>query len=91
MHPLQVLPGTHLHAVLGISELEVNTRHIQAVATAGEGYRVAATAPDGVVEAIENESGTVLGLQFHPERMGTSMQPLFRHLIQHAQASLVPL
>ena len=85
-HPVVLAEGSHLRALLGQDEIEVNTRHIQAIATTGAGFRVAATAPDGVVEAIENEDGTLLGLQFHPERMGTTMHPLFRHLIEQAQA-----
>ena len=78
--------GSYLRTLLGQDEIEVNTRHLQAIASIGTGYRVAATAPDGVVEAIENEEGTLLGMQFHPERMGAPMQPLFRHLIACARA-----
>lgn len=85
-HPVRLADGSHLHALLGQDTLDVNTRHLQAIATTGAGFRVAATAPDGVVEAIENETGTLLGVQFHPERMGTMMLPLFRHLIDCATA-----
>lgn len=85
-HPVRAVPGTHVARLLGEEELAVNTRHIQAVAQLGGGFRVAATAPDGVIEAIENEEGTILGLQFHPERMGPVMRPLFAHLIQQARA-----
>jgi putative glutamine amidotransferase len=46
---------------------------------------VAATAPDGVIEAIEHENGRILGVQFHPERMGRSMLPLFRDLVDRAK------
>ncbi len=85
-HAVTLAEGSHLRALLGQDEIEVNTRHLQAIATTGAGYRVAATAPDGVVEAIENEDGTMLGMQFHPERMGAPMQPLFRHLIACARS-----
>ncbi len=61
-HAVVLEAGSHLRALLGQDEIEVNTRHLQAIATTGAGYRVAATAPDGVVEAIENEDGTVLGM-----------------------------
>ena len=84
IHPVSLAEGSHLRALLGQDTLDVNTRHLQAIATTGAGFRVAATAPDGVVEAIENETGSVLGVQFHPERMGARMQPLFRHLINCA-------
>ena len=85
-HPVVLAEGSHLRALLGQDEIEVNTRHIQAIATTGAGFRVAATAPDGVVEAIENEDGTLMGVQFHPERMGATMHPLFRNLIEKARA-----
>lgn len=84
VHRIAIKPATLLRDLLGTSSLEVNTRHVQAIAEPGSGLRVAATAPDGVIEAIENEDGTLLGVQFHPERMGTTMQPLFRHLVERA-------
>ena len=85
-HPLRIQPGTTLHRLLGIETAAVNTRHIQAVAEVGRGFLVSGTAPDGTVEAIENEDGSLLGLQFHPERMGASMQPLFAHLVEQARS-----
>ncbi len=85
-HPVRLHPGTHVRRLLGAETVEVNTRHVQAVASVGEGLHVAATAPDGVIEAVENEAGTLLGVQFHPERMGAAMQPLFRHLVAQARA-----
>lgn len=46
----------------------VNSRHHQAPKTPGEGLVVSATAPDGVVEAIEDPSRRFcLGVQWHPE------------------------
>lgn len=83
-HSLRLQEGTHLARLLNRRDINVNTRHLQAIATPGAGFRVAATAPDGVIEAIENEAGTILGVQFHPERLGPAMQPLFRYLIEKA-------
>lgn len=85
-HPVRIRPGTHLHRLLGTDTVEVNTRHVQALACTGDGFTCSATAPDGVIEAIENADGTILGTQFHPERMGPAMQPLFDHLVRHARA-----
>ncbi len=86
-HPLHVRRDTWLHRILKEDEVAVNTRHIQAVATPGTGFAVSATAPDGVVEAIENTSGSMIGVQFHPERMGEVMRPLFAHLVSTAAGS----
>jgi putative glutamine amidotransferase len=47
---------------------EVNSRHHQAVKTVAPGFRVSATAPDGVIEAVEDPRARFcLGVQWHPE------------------------
>jgi putative glutamine amidotransferase len=47
---------------------DVNSRHHQAVKNAAPGFKVAATAPDGVIEAIEDPGARFcLGVQWHPE------------------------
>jgi putative glutamine amidotransferase len=47
---------------------DVNSRHHQSVKALGEGLVTTATAPDGVVEAIEDPSRRfLLGVQWHPE------------------------
>lgn len=83
-HALLPTPNSYLHRILGGHVLEVNSRHLQAVKDPGQGYTVSGLAPDGVIEAIEDATGTRLGVQFHPERMGSAMGPLFRHLISCA-------
>jgi putative glutamine amidotransferase len=46
----------------------VNSRHHQSVKTVGSGLVTTATAPDGVVEALEDPSKRFfLGVQWHPE------------------------
>jgi putative glutamine amidotransferase len=48
--------------------LEVNSRHHQAVKEVAKGFVATATAPDGVVEAIEDPKARFcLGVQWHPE------------------------
>ncbi|HEY2152219.1 MAG TPA: gamma-glutamyl-gamma-aminobutyrate hydrolase family protein [Vicinamibacterales bacterium] len=47
---------------------EVNSRHHQAVKQIAPGLKVTATAPDGVIEAIEDPAAEFcLGVQWHPE------------------------
>jgi putative glutamine amidotransferase len=47
---------------------EVNSRHHQAVKQIAPGLKVTATAPDGVIEAIEDPAAIFcLGVQWHPE------------------------
>ncbi|MEZ4701165.1 MAG: type 1 glutamine amidotransferase [Rhodothermales bacterium] len=86
MHDIEIRPESVLHDILRRTNVSVNTRHIQALASVGEGYRVSATAPDGVIEAIERPDGRILGVQFHPEKMGAAMRPLFQHLTDRARA-----
>ena len=48
--------------------IEVNSRHHQAVKTIATGFVASATAPDGVIEAIEDPAARFcLGVQWHPE------------------------
>ena len=90
-HRVQVEPGTRLAAVVGSpGPLWVNSSHHQAVKRVPDGFRVAARAADGVVEAIEaaeERLGFVLGVQWHPEglwRRDEASRRLFRVLVEAA-------
>jgi putative glutamine amidotransferase len=64
---------------------EVNSRHHQAVRRLGAGLIVSATAPDGVIEAIEDPAaGFCLGVQWHPENFWRTgeFRPLFEGLLE---------
>jgi putative glutamine amidotransferase len=84
-HPISVLPGTHLRRIVGTDAPTVPTHHLQAIRTLGSGLRESAVAPDGVIEAFETPDGRLIGLQFHPERMGDEMAGVFRHLVRTAE------
>jgi len=67
-HPIEILPGTLLHRVVGASTMQVNSAHHQAVRDAGRFAVVNAIASDGVIEGIEDARyGFCLGVQWHPE------------------------
>ena len=67
-HQVAILPSTMLADIVGSSSMAVNSAHHQAVAEAGPFARVAAVAPDGVIEAIEDPRFRFcLGVQWHPE------------------------
>lgn len=67
---------------------DVNSRHHQAVKDVGAGLVVTATAPDGVIEAIEDPSRRFcLGVQWHPENFYRTgeFRPLFEGFINAAR------
>ena len=66
-HTVSIVPGTRLERVLGGGRLAVNSHHHQCVKRVAPGFRVAATAPDGVIEAIEGVEYPAFGVQFHAE------------------------
>lgn len=67
-HDIAIAEGSALHRILGCTTLGVNSAHHQAVASVGNGCIVSATAPDGVIEAIELPTHPFcIGVQWHPE------------------------
>jgi putative glutamine amidotransferase len=72
-HEIWIDKGTVLAQLMndrlnGTDTCDVNSRHHQAIKTLAKGFRASATAPDGVVEAIEDPSGAFcVGVQWHPE------------------------
>ncbi|WP_050616139.1 gamma-glutamyl-gamma-aminobutyrate hydrolase family protein [Bacillus testis] len=86
-HDLHIKEGTLLHRLMGISHAKVNSKHHQAVKRVADPCRVVATAPDGIIEAIEGKDPThfILGLQFHPEELyekDDSMRQLLKGYIE---------
>lgn len=71
-HDIWLTPGSTLARLMADrtenDELAVNSRHHQALKATGEGLIVTATAPDGVIEAVEDPARRfLLGVQWHPE------------------------
>jgi putative glutamine amidotransferase len=68
-HAVRMSDGSVLARLAGSDVVEVNSFHHQSVGLVGANLRAVATAPDGVIEAIEDVSGRfVVGVQWHPER-----------------------
>ena len=68
-----------------VEKLYVNSFHHQAVGNTGDRFRVTATAPDGIIEAMEStEYKSILGVQWHPECLGEDGLPLFQWLVNEA-------
>lgn len=85
-HSVDIEPASALHGIFGTDRIFVNSFHHQAVTSPGKGMRITATAPDGTAEAMESTCHKpVIGVQWHPEWMGTDGLPLFRWLVDEAR------
>jgi putative glutamine amidotransferase len=69
-HDIEFVPGSRLARLAGVVKARVNSKHHQSVKTAGEGLKIVARAPDGIIEAVEGPGRFLVGVQWHPERMG---------------------
>ena len=87
-HEVQVVKGSRLAEIMGISTVEVNSTHHQAIKDLAPGLRPVAYAPDELIEAVElNGYGFGLGVQWHPERLvaHAPMLALFRGFVEAAE------
>jgi putative glutamine amidotransferase len=92
-HEVWVTKGTRLSTLLRDKLVEgdilqVNSRHHQAVSTVASGFIVSATAPDGVVEAMERPGDPFcVAVQWHPENFWRTgeFRPLFEGFVDAAR------
>lgn len=84
-HSIEITEGSTLYSIFNTRRLFVNSFHHQAVRSGGPRLRISATAPDGVVEAVESsEFKQVVGVQWHPEWLTEAGAPLFSWLTEQA-------
>ncbi len=89
-HDVWLTPGSLLQETLrerleDADSCAVNSRHHQAPKDLGEGLVASATAPDGVIEAVEDPSRRFcLGVQWHPENFWRTgeFRTLFEAFVQ---------
>jgi putative glutamine amidotransferase len=93
-HVVDVTAGTELAQVLSEplrrGPLLVNSRHHQAIRRLGAGLVVTASAPDGVIEAVEDPNHSFLiGVQWHPENFWRTGEfaALFEAFVRAAHAN----
>jgi putative glutamine amidotransferase len=97
-HDVTVAPNTCLALLLAGphgdgQRLPVNSRHHQSVKDTAPGFIVSATAPDGVIEAIEKpDARFCVGVQWHPENFWQTGEfgGLFGGLVEAARRFRVP-
>ena len=88
-HEVRIEKDSLLFSIMGTEELAVNSFHHQAVKQVPAGFRVTATAPDGIIEGMESTAfRPILGVQWHPEcfimENDRSMMPIFKWLTEQA-------
>lgn len=84
-HTVNIEKDTILYTLYNRDSIAVNSFHHQVVDNVGERFRITATSPDGMIEAIESrEFKSVMGVQWHPECLDDDGQPLFEWLVKQA-------
>ncbi len=89
-HAVRIERDALLAGILGWSEGSVNSFHHQAVDRLGDGLRVTARAPDGVIEAFEAPDRPFLvAVQWHAEYLVAQRRhaPLFAAFVAAAQGA----
>ncbi len=72
-HNVSLVRQSRMRAILKSDDVVVNSRHRQAVDRLGTGLAMCATSPDGVIEAIEDDSLKFwIGVQWHAETLTES-------------------
>lgn len=89
-HSMEVEADSKLAEILGKTEFRVNSFHHQLIKDVAPDLKAVATAPDGVVEGIENKKGNVIAVQWHPEMLHRNsdvafMNNLFKFVVDNAK------
>ncbi|MFG2937820.1 gamma-glutamyl-gamma-aminobutyrate hydrolase family protein [Streptomyces sp. NPDC048282] len=80
LHRVRTAPGSRIRRILGAVS-DVPTYHHQAVESVAADLAPVAWADDGTVEALEDGTGRVLAVQWHPETgESTALMDHFAHL-----------
>lgn len=76
VHPVSLVPDTPLARLQGMNEMNVNSRHHQAVRDVAPGLEIQAASPDGVIESVWMPGKRfVWGVQWHPESIWDISEP----------------
>lgn len=85
-HTITIACDSKLFGIFQNQTLGVNSLHHQSIATLGKDCIPTAVCCDSSIEAIELSSGAwCLGVQWHPEAMGSGMDCLFDAFIDEAR------
>ena len=89
LHQCIMQPGSQLARIMGADRVTTYSGHHQAVDRIAEGLEIAATAPDGIIEALVAPAHPwLIGVQWHPEKStenNPTQQRLFDELVVSAE------
>lgn len=87
VHTVGVSPGSRLARTMGVDRTDVNSMHHQGIRALGRGLVPSATAPDGLIEAVEGaNSHFVMAVQWHPEELISTQPEMARLFHAYAEA-----
>ena len=88
-HDVEAVDGSRLAEAMGATAVMTYSGHHQAIDEVADGLTVTASAPDGIVEALEVDDATwAVGVQWHPEVSAhddPTQQALFDALVGHVR------
>ncbi len=94
-HRIFITLGSHLATMLGSGgTLKVNSRHHQGIGHKQLSkifFASAYTIDDGLIEAFENKDGSIIAVQFHPERLDEhpkQIAGLFKAFVKRCNKSM---
>jgi putative glutamine amidotransferase len=86
---VSIAGGGLLAALLGATEVTVNSLHTQGIARLAPGLKPEAHAPDGLIEAVSlpGAKSFLLGVQWHPE-WAAARDPVSRAIFEAFRRAL---
>jgi putative glutamine amidotransferase len=90
VHDVKLAAGSAIARAAGADVAACSSHHHQGVEQLGDGILATGWSEDGLVEAIERETGWMVGVQWHPEDTAPAdpaQQGLFDELVRRARAS----
>jgi putative glutamine amidotransferase len=82
-HTVELSAESRLARAIGLTKLDVNSVHHQAIARVADDLRVVAVATDGVIEGVEasaDSSWWCVGVQWHPEDLTQTAEAWDRNI-----------
>lgn len=92
LHSVAIAPDSRLAAIVGATEVKVNSLHHQSIAEPAPIATVTGHAPDGVIEALEvADRRFIMAVQWHPEDLmdDSRMLAIFDAFIEAARERML--